>query len=732
MWVGVCLFGYGHIDTPKGNLDASDGYLSGPDATVILHSQLYPHGTTEQYPATVDLDGNVLTNTAHEYVECSGKGYCDRVTGICDCFAGYSGSSCNLMDCPDVNGEVCAGHGVCVNAAETAQLDAGNIYELWDRDMTQGCKCDPGYDGPRCDQRVCKYGVDPLYFDEDNSELRYANWSYVLYTKDASATIEGNYSIVFYDRNGEDWHTRAIAHDAGCRDISHALEELPNSVIPHNSIRCLQWLDYHSISTRDEPIVSSPSPYYGIKTTLTFPENPGILKQLDINFYLDGKRPTLYSNRSGYPVDVFIYPDGYSGEDIEYFTEKCVGVDVTILEHSEGGGGVGPAATPGTAYHYLSSLTPVEARLLSQCLGDADGIDDTPLSESSSGRVQGQNYTWDFGTIYNPHLVRLVDMTTSPDLVTDLCPGSMNSVRGGGVACSVYESSVRKAHKSLPRSPGFIVPLYYDPSDGRFKLMTRAGQDFSSITTFTVFTTRGTAQMVSDAVQVFTNPLRPYARTLYTTLALSNLSDPSPPLLNFTAYDGNLDCETNLANTNGAWDCLEKGDRVFFLDPHQNTRSMATNPKYLNLYTVQRVYRRSLSRSGFRADGEGFRAEVLPVGAESEQSSYSVEEADYYSNATARNRIVLDMSINSAWQRSTPFTSIIERDSARVYSFRPPLNADAAAVAGGGGGGGGGGFGFRYVSECANRGGCDRETGLCNCYSGFEGDACQIQTNAVS
>ena len=41
-----------------------------------------------------------------------------------------------------------------------------------------------------------------------------------------------------------------------------------------------------------------------------------------------------------------------------------------------------------------------------RCLGDADGI---AQSSSASGRVEGYAYTWDYGTIYNPHVVKLVD-----------------------------------------------------------------------------------------------------------------------------------------------------------------------------------------------------------------------------------------------------------------------------------------------------------------------------------
>lgn len=51
-------------------------------------------GTTELYPLMTNSEGEVLEDTAHWYVECSNKGLCDRKSGVCKCFAGYEGTSC--------------------------------------------------------------------------------------------------------------------------------------------------------------------------------------------------------------------------------------------------------------------------------------------------------------------------------------------------------------------------------------------------------------------------------------------------------------------------------------------------------------------------------------------------------------------------------------------------------------------------------------------------------------
>ncbi|KAJ1442277.1 hypothetical protein B484DRAFT_356555, partial [Ochromonadaceae sp. CCMP2298] len=122
----ICQFGLAHVDTPKGDLDASSGVLTGPGETVVPNDEVYPFGTTEQYPAMMDADGNVLTNSAHEYRECSNKGICDRTAGTCACFEGYDGSACQRASCPSNSEGVCSGHGTCESVKEIAARDYNN------------------------------------------------------------------------------------------------------------------------------------------------------------------------------------------------------------------------------------------------------------------------------------------------------------------------------------------------------------------------------------------------------------------------------------------------------------------------------------------------------------------------------------------------------------------------------------------------------------------------------
>lgn len=265
-----------HVDSPKGDLN-SDGIVSGPLTTVLTGSEVYPWGTTEQYP-------NADANEGHFYMECSNKGLCNRKTGVCECFDGYTGTACAKAACPND----CSGHGTCesirefanmrhfdtvANHAETSRVSGssshhhydGNVeesysYDLWDADKSMGCKCDPGYWSADCSQRKCAYGVDPLFYDNEGAQLQ-TTVVHLGSTGTGRGAIGGSFKIVFYDVFGEQYVTKAIDASpttASAEKVRLALHALPNQVIANKPNRDVTSLEPNNVKISMQSASGSP------------------------------------------------------------------------------------------------------------------------------------------------------------------------------------------------------------------------------------------------------------------------------------------------------------------------------------------------------------------------------------------------------------------------------------------------------------------------------------------
>ena len=642
----VCQFGLAHVDTPKGDLDASSGVLTGPATTVVVNSEVYPYGTSEQFPQMVDSGGNQLSNTAHYYMECSNKGLCDRGSGTCECFEGYEGSACQRASCP---GD-CSGHGVCNTIKEIAAHDNGNIYELWDEDVTLGCECDAGYYGPDCSLRRCKYGADPLYLDDGVNSGRVANWTLGFSSNGATGAtlsdLTGSFSIVFYDVFGEDWRTEAIDKAATCDDIIASLESLPNDVIASNSIQCLDQLSGglpNHYATLSQSTPHSATLLRAV--TLVFSENVGVLKQPEIDIYLDGSRASLYTAESDSSLKSFVFADGFHGEFDDYVPDHCENVLVTLSEVVDQG-------------WVLDGLDAAEIKLLKACLGDANGntgLGDTSATYSGGGTIPSQTddiFDWDKGSVKHPHLIKLVQ-SRDRDVYSRICN-----------ATTTYNSAMASVDWCDNYSPaGFYLPMIYDSALG-FRLFGLTGAtttEISSSTEYHVFTTSGMLLQIGMDAAFTTDNL--FSRNVY----YEKISG---------ASQASVDCETMAAADktdviSGQEQCLEKGDRVMFfymggtpkrLDVDLGTAVDQTqNTKHHNIYTVDKI---SVGRNALFA---------------------------------ARTEIIVDMGINFA-----------HLDNASVYKFYPPSGAS-------------------WAKECSDRGNCNTDTGLCECYTGYTHDDCSVQ-----
>ena len=130
----------------------------------------------------------------------------------CRCDFGFTGKACDRKGCPND----CNGKGICLNLkhyAETKDPGEGQVYkytENWDREMIQGCMCDPGFYGPECLLKSCQHGDDPLTTGQFNE----------LQTVSCTAT-GGTFALRFRGRQ-----TRPLAHDSTADEVRLALEGL--------------------------------------------------------------------------------------------------------------------------------------------------------------------------------------------------------------------------------------------------------------------------------------------------------------------------------------------------------------------------------------------------------------------------------------------------------------------------------------------------------------------------
>ena len=54
----------------------------------------------------------------HSLKECSNAGFCDRLTGTCQCFPGFAGTACQSKTCPND----CSGKGLCLTMRQLAKM----------------------------------------------------------------------------------------------------------------------------------------------------------------------------------------------------------------------------------------------------------------------------------------------------------------------------------------------------------------------------------------------------------------------------------------------------------------------------------------------------------------------------------------------------------------------------------------------------------------------------------
>ncbi|KAJ1442973.1 tubular mastigoneme protein [Ochromonadaceae sp. CCMP2298] len=738
----VCMFGLAHVDTPKGDLDTS-GTVSDANILLIDNSPVYPYGTTEQFPQMQDSDLNQLENSAHYYMECSNKGKCDRSTGECECFEGYDGVSCQRASCPGYPSS-CSGHGVCKTIKQLATTDYGNVYELWDKDTTMGCECDKGYTGPDCSLRSCKYGVDPLYLD-DVSTVKYSIFDFAtlttstvrtaipsdgtaMFTNGEAVADTGYWTIRYFDNSGEDWVTDPIAGDASCETVMSALYGLPNDVISPSSLSCTKTsIDNKKEGTFsfagssdgsagtfdvDHPYGSShpyriiyqmalweaktpnnqgeissftaTTAFMGSNDTqntqtisgyiyrMKFHGNPGKIQSPEIELYLDGKRPSLVS--PGGKVITKVWTDGQQGEYNDHFADHCDGVTARIGHAKRK---VQPGNTvdiEDTSTSFLTGMTTAEKNLLKKCLGSGD------FDTSNNIDV----YNWDKGSKLYPHVIKLVRSVTT---YTD----------GGYFAVLWYDT-----RETLDDSGA---------SDGTFKLLNPFRTPDNFVTdNYDIYTTKGTLALTSDQSEATFGFASKYVYMTNITYDLQGFNKTSQ-------FDGDISCEVgnnNAAKLGFIHHCLNKTDMFTLI----NWEMPEHNPRYINMYTAERLYTGQYQHSV--SDRFSTVADIVNTGpvtvaggrGETGTDTVGSEKVLHYQTHFINTDLATNWAASVGNFEGANVDNTYGKPMFHVYKFFPSVEST-----------------YEYVAPCSNRGICNTDSGVCECFAGYTSDSCATQAS---
>jgi len=245
---------------------------------------------------------------------------------------------------------------------------------------------------------------------------------------------------------------------------------------------------------------------------------------------------------------------------------------------------------------------------------------------------------------------------------------------------------------------GYYVALFFDPYDatdnylnanGLFRLINPfVPPDAFESDVYEVYTTKGTLALTSNASQaVFSFA----SKTVYMVNATYDT-------LQQNYFDGDVSCEVgdnNAYKFKYIHHCLNKTDLFTVL----SWTAMQANPPNINLYTATRLFTQPYEHLvGTRQDTGLVRNSVI-LNDVYKESHFMVH--------------MINTDISTNWAASYHYDQDkVQRPVFGIYKFFPATSST-----------------YNYVSECSNRGICQRDTGLCSCFPGYTNDDCSVQNS---
>lgn len=529
------------------------------------------------------------------------------------------------------------------------------------------------YTGHDCGERICPYGIDPLWIDDTTARVSQT----ALRIKSTLANdLSGQYAIKFFDVYGEDYITTPLnlspTGSGHCTEVENALKGLPDNAVP--DVLCT----LTPINVNE-----------GFEMTLTFIANPGKLRELEIIEKLDGKRSTILAP-GGYETAVYTK---VMGEFEDYFADKCEGVTLKVVADTATGTDTWESDVRPGSIGYLTGMDAAQIKLLKKCLGDSDGDEDNNVDVTD----------WDHGFVYEAH--------DSPAQAFKMIGSFPHAIK-------VVPKEDMPGYNALSGSQYYLV--WYDDTatagkEFRVANLYENNNDPALAQDMYVFTTKGIVRQLGYDTG---SELADNQSAAFSTPRIVASFDKYSRKL-FLNYDAS--CKTGSNNNH---QCLEKGDKLFILDGcfgKGNSGAIspiATNPFFGgiepscndatevelssgNIYTIKKIY------------------STPPLSALSTIDPTYTADTGSGDPQLMVDTFVVELDANLGWESGygDPENSDTALDGSTwsdntgivtVFHFKP--NEDSS---------------YEYVSECSGRGSCDK--GVCECYPGYAGGACEYQ-----
>lgn len=667
----TCQFGLSVVDSPKGDLDSS-GYLD--NELTAVNSPQYPYGTTEIFPEMLNSDLEIVSQSAHWYTECSNAGICNRKTGECECYEGYEGVACHRMKCPGENGD-CNGHGTCQTLRQIASKNVHASYNLWDRDSTRVCLCDHGFYGYDCSMRYCPKGIDPLFYD-DVRTIQYPFFFIAIMSTSPTNLITdgfgnpGYFNLEIYDEHGQKYLTRTLTVPVKCDDLISAIEELPNHVVRAGDTIC-----YHNGIENQNAIRS---PLINITYAALYKHYFSGTK-----WYINFEQPATIET-------------GYVSLARNLSSNALLTGDLFLLQfYGRPGEFKQPVVNLYSNGKRPTMMSPDGQIVAATWTNGQQGLDDDffPIRcntvQVKLTTIRDKTYLW--GAFRLDNLQACMQSADFDD--------SNNQEENGysyDVGTIEYPHVIKIVRSVSDRRDGsFMLAIYLEtdiyfdyqagiedyslvsPTKSAYRVLHPAySLDENKDALYDVYVTRGILHRIQNGSRA---EFDFGTKHLFMTNISSTYSTDTIPYNDEMGCDfsfGVAGVETNTSTMN----CIDHKDYFFVIDPFYTPN----NPPFLNLFRVESI--RKISYDQFLTFGEA-----------------NINGTLFDRQDREKVVITTDLHLNG-------LSTITGGTNFQIYRFIPNYN-----------------FVYNVVGECAERGLCNTFEGICECFHGYTGNACEIQ-----